>query len=71
MHCIMNALYYSIIGQEIGSDNKATASRNGISNFLLCFFFEMDATLRPLQKKTSEHKRLLACRNLNARRGYY
>jgi hypothetical protein len=48
----MNALYYSITGQEMGSGNKATASRNGISNFLLCFVFEMDATFRPLPKKT-------------------
>jgi len=47
----MNALYYSITGQEMGSGNKATASRNGISNFLLCFVFEMDATFRPLPKK--------------------
>jgi len=47
----MNAPYYGIIGQEMGFDNKAIASRNDISNFLLCFVFEMDATVRLLQKK--------------------
>jgi hypothetical protein len=59
----MNALHHSIIGQEMGSDDKEIAFRNAISNFLLCFVFEMDATVGPLppsppQKKLGTQKTL-------------
>jgi len=66
----MNAPYYSIIGQEMRSGNKAIASQMAFRIFSRVLSSKWTPLPVPY-KKNSEHKRHLAYRNFTARRGSY
>jgi hypothetical protein len=64
---IMNAPYYSMIGQEMGSDHTAFASRNAISNFLLRLTSKLTALSVPYTTTRTQTTAVTVCHRLASR----